>query len=86
MTEAYYRKEETFDVLKHSIDKKIDEAVDEGSFEVWWDIPKKIVDNHRYDFLVPLIEKYKKRGYIVEFDNTYHSKDHDATQIYFNWF
>lgn len=80
---ASYRKRRTFDVLYQNISKTLDRAQESGEFEAFWDIPNLIIQRKTYFMLFPLIEKYRKEGYIVDF---YGKDGEEKTQLYFSWF
>lgn len=85
MSEAYLRKCKTIDVLNKSIQETLNEAVNAGFFEAKWDIPQVYVYKRTYFMLEELIEKYKSKGYIVEFANERDTTKEDVTQLYFCW-
>lgn len=86
MSESFLRKCRTIDVLTKSIQEILDEAAEAGFFEAKWDVPQIYIDKKTYYMLEPIIQKYKDKGYTVEFTNENDRTDEDATQLYFCWY
>ncbi len=86
MTESFFRRCKTMEVLSKSIQEILDEATLAGFFEARWDIPQLYINKKIYYMLESLIENYQEKGYIVEFTNEQDRKNEDATQLYFCWY
>lgn len=86
MNTAAYRKLRTTELLRKSIDKCLDEHKDKRLYECLWPIPEYYVESKKYYMLIPVIDTYKKDGYITEFQDEDRGTTKDAKLVYFCWF